>query len=190
MSRIPLLKVRGLVESFIWSSQRRKRHWQRGKCGLCRVTSAAQGPGTCQPPIFHTSRRLLLIFRLSRERKRVGGKKGFSFSFFPTFQIILWFFFFTYLFIRMYIFGMGQNFLVWSLDQDWVTNAKWIPYCGGIPAFTRVACLSSIGILKFSNKIRWEFACANLKKKKKRSKMYCIYSHMACFNAMKYFWLA
>lgn len=112
MSRIPLLKVRGLVESFIWSSQRRKRHWQRGKCGLCRVTSAAQGPGTCQPPIFHTSRRLLLIFRLSRERKRVGGKKGFSFSFFPTFQIILWFFF--YLFIYSYVYFWDGGKIFWS----------------------------------------------------------------------------
>lgn len=115
MSRIPLLKVRGLVESFIWSSQRRKRHWQRGKCGLCRVTSAAQGPGTCQPPIFHTSRRLLLIFRLSRERKRVDGKKGFSFSFsfFPTFQIILWFFFF-YLFIYSYVYFWDGGKIFWS----------------------------------------------------------------------------
>lgn len=34
---------------------------------------------------------------------------SFSFSFFPTFQIILRFFFF-YLFIRMYIFGMGAKF--------------------------------------------------------------------------------
>lgn len=131
MSRIPLLKVRGLVESFIWSSQRRKRHWQRGKCGLCRVTSAAQGPGTCQPPIFHTSRRLLLIFCLSRERKRVGGKKDLSFFFHISDHTLI---FFTYLFIHMYIFGMGAKIF-------------------GITAFTRVACFSSIGILKFSNKI-------------------------------------
>lgn len=34
MSRISLLKVRGRVGSFIWAQQRRKRPWQKGKCGL------------------------------------------------------------------------------------------------------------------------------------------------------------
>lgn len=40
----------------------------------------------------------------------MGGKKGFFFFFFSHISDHTLIFFFTYLFIRMYIFGMGAKF--------------------------------------------------------------------------------